>query len=130
MTPPPDLPRREPTPSIAAFPLSLDSLLKGMKEISFVASNRVYLEARQRQFCTAPRKTLIMRGVEPKRAATQVKQKFSKRTKVKKATPVKSIIAGGIMAAVAQENRRITLLVMKTAVMVATIPIHVMISPM
>ena len=70
---PPDFPRREPTPSIAALPFSLHSLLKGMKAISFVASKRVYLEALARQFCSDPKKTQRASGVVPKRVAKEAK---------------------------------------------------------
>ena len=47
---PPDFPILDPTQSIAAFPLSLHSFDKGMKASSFVASNKVYLDALAKQF--------------------------------------------------------------------------------
>src|SRR5690606_29126829 len=67
---PPVLPSLDPTPSIAAFPLSFDSELRGIKEISFVASKRVYLHAREKTFWTVPKKTPRAIGVNP-RAALQ-----------------------------------------------------------
>lgn len=50
INPLPDLPRRDPTPSIAAFPLSLDSGERGMKAISLVVSKKVNLHAREKIF--------------------------------------------------------------------------------
>ena len=56
MTDPPDLPRREPTPSIAALPLSFMSAGSGTNAISLVASKTVYLAVRARQFCSVPKR--------------------------------------------------------------------------
>jgi len=63
----PDLPKREPIPSIADLPLSFVSGSRGMKAISFVLSKTVYLEERLKTFCRDPKKTQRRRGEEPKR---------------------------------------------------------------
>ena len=65
---PPDLPILDPTPSIAAFPFSLHSELKGIKDISFVTSKKVNFVARDKQFCIDPKKAHITSGVTLKNA--------------------------------------------------------------
>ena len=121
---------REPTPSIAAFPFNLHSLLSGIKASSFVASKRVYLEARARQFCSDPKKTQRARGVMPNQLANEAKLESLKKKKKKKATPVVKRISGEIRALKVQLNLRIMVPEIKTLVMVATIPIHVNTCPM
>src|SRR5581483_1461126 len=129
MIDPPDFPIREPTPSIAAFPLSLHSLLSGMKASSFVASNRVYFEARARQFCKEPKKTQRASGVVPNQVAMDAKPESLKKKKKKKAMPVVKRISGEIIALDVQLNLRIIVPETKTLVTVAIIPIHVKICP-
>src|SRR3989337_1201229 len=63
---PPDFPTREPTPSMAALPVILHSLLSGIKASSFVVSKRVYFEARATQFCSDPKNTQRASGVLPR----------------------------------------------------------------
>ena len=79
MREPPDLPKREPMPSIAAFPFNLHSLLRGTKASSFVVSNKVYLEALERQFCIEPKKTTMARGEIPQRLSTRSVLLFRKK---------------------------------------------------
>src|SRR5579862_2889683 len=129
MTEPPDLPRREPTPSIAAFPFSLHSLLKGMKAISLVASNSVYLEARARQFCKEPKKTHNINGDVPRKAETPAKLESLKKKKKKNAMPVTRSMQGEIKALAVQLKRRITVPDTKMLVTVATMPIHMRTCP-
>src|SRR5579883_1820887 len=94
MREPPDLPRRDPTPSIAAFPFCFDSRLSGIKAISFVASNSVYLEARAKVFWSAPKKTAIMIGVLPAKRAGQFIGVCCKRVKRKNNKLVAPTITG------------------------------------
>src|SRR3989344_2587731 len=129
MTDPPDFPRRDPTPSMAALPFNFDSVLSGMKEISFVASKNVYFEARHRQFCIDPNKAHIIRGVDPPRTATHVRLEFCRRTKTRNPTRVSNMMIGGMRALVVQETRRMTLPVMNIAVVVAIMPIARITSP-
>ncbi len=128
MTEPPDFPRRDPTPSMAAFPFSLDSELRGTKATSFVASKRVYLVARAITWCSEPKKILNIRGVEVKKAASCMAH-FSDIVKKKKAAPVRRSIAAGTIAAIVHDLR-MKLLVKKTAMIVAMTPITVKTSPM
>ena len=105
-------------------------MLNGIKASSFVASNKVYLEARARQFCSDPKKTQIASGVVPKKAAKVVRLESLKKIKKKKPTPVTKRISGEIMALALQLNLRITVPEMKTLVTVAIIPIQVSTWPM
>src|SRR5271170_2369129 len=94
MIEPPDFPRREPTPSIAAFPFCLHSLLSGIKASSFVASNRIYLEALAKQFCIDPKKTQRASDDVPSKVAMEAKLESLKKKKKKKAAPVTRTISG------------------------------------
>src|SRR3990167_6921490 len=98
MTDPPDLPNLEPTPSMAAFSFELHSLERGTKASSFVASNKVYLEALTKQFCKEPKKTQRARGEKLSHVPINPKFKSLKKKKKKKATPVIERITGEIMA--------------------------------
>ena len=49
----------------------LDEILKGINEISFVASNNVYLLALVKQLCIIPNIILKTRGVEPRKLETK-----------------------------------------------------------
>lgn len=128
-TDPPDFPIRDPTPSIAAFPFSFDSLLSGIKDISFVASKIVCLQALVMQQWKDPIRTLSINGVAPRIDESQVRFELWKITKTKKVTPVARVITGVTMALAVHERLLIKLPEIKTDITIATKPIQVMTSP-
>mmetsp|Transcript_7061 Transcript_7061/g.14454 ORF Transcript_7061/g.14454 Transcript_7061/m.14454 type:complete len:206 (+) Transcript_7061:76-693(+) len=100
---PPDLPRGFPITSIAALPLVLDSLSRGMYAISLHGSNKLYLEDFDMMFWAAPRSTASISGVVPARAATGARA-GAKMLEAKKPRPVTPIIAGVTKAATRHPN--------------------------
>ena len=70
MSAPPLLPSGLPTTSIAALPLVLESLSRGMYAISLQGSNNEYFEPLLKIFWAAPTKTDSIKGVVPSKATT------------------------------------------------------------
>ena len=58
-------PKREPTPSTAAFPWVLDSSSRGMYALSLVVSNRTYLEDLMNTTLISPNSAANNAGVTP-----------------------------------------------------------------
>ena len=73
---------------MAAFPLSFDSLLRGMKAISFVASKMVYFEALLSSFGSQPRATLSMRGVDANECGKPIQARIGEKNKEEETDPV------------------------------------------
>ena len=122
MVEPPDFPRREATPSIAAFPLRCDSCFSGIKAISFVASKKVYLAALARVFCVAPTQTATVRREIEAPPITKEFVKFSARIAGKNIRLVSIRMTGVIKAATSHPNFFNVLPVIKIAKIEATRP--------
>ncbi len=82
----PDLPRREPMTSMAAFPLTFDSWSNGMKAISLVESKKVYFIVLLMLFWKAPKRTIAMRGVKSARGPSRSRKRKRER-KIRLETP-------------------------------------------
>ena len=111
---------------MAVFPLSLSSMLKGIKAISLVESKRVNLDALEIQFCIEPKKTTRVKGDVPKTAKAPIMLSPPKKKK-KKAQQVTSKMTGVIIAPTVHPNLRINCPDMSKEVKNEIIPVMVVI---